>query len=57
MYFASVGDHAAELKNLDGLSALANSFLRIHRTARRFKADERTHNGDRDKQQYAHQKD
>ena len=56
LHVASIGDHATKLKNLYRLSALANALLRVHRAAGRFEANEHAHNGDRDKQQYAHQK-
>ena len=56
LHVTRIGDHATKLKNLDCLSTLANALLRIHRAAGRFKANECTHNGDRNEQQHTHQK-
>ena len=56
LHITGISDHAAELKNLDSLPALANTLLRIYRTARRLKTDERAHNRYRNEEHDAHAK-
>lgn len=56
LYIASVGDHAAKLKDLDGLTALADALQCLQRVSGRFKANERTNNGHWNYQHHAHTK-
>lgn len=56
LHVAGIGDHAAKLKNLDSLTALADAILCVQRVAGRFKANERTNNCHWNYQYHAHAK-
>lgn len=56
LHVAGIGDHAAKLKDLDGLTALTDTLLRVKRVSWRFKANECANDGYWNYQNNAHTK-